>query len=571
MAENMQPENNMPEKELSAAFCTVAGAMLQDSRSQDVLAVARYVLARKSDDIPALFFAAKAEQAMGDVGKAIAYMARLVEAGKVLADFPFNLPEEARNLLIEAVGEHSRHIEAGRFQEALLLTEDMIKIAPQTKQFIESALSLCRALGDREKEAGYRLQLRRMNKTEHEQLQELATKSHEAGQYEEELASRLAMFEHPHDLEIHSAWRLQNIHHALGCLFIEPLDGERQQLAKRLIAAVPSADDLPDPAKDDMLGRFDKFYRLSIRAIDIDAIYGAPVQQSEIPRMRFADSAGRSMTIDDLRQKVKEQNVQVGFFAAGTKPYFERCAKYYVESILKNCDVNCLVFVCVTCGWDTAENVARSLGIDDQRLVVCTDAFDYQADDYLVYTTNDIKLDDECPHRGTHYYACVGLLHLAMFIEEIGIPVFLSGMDTVLQRGVRDIVEKFRNADIVVNRSPLGKHMSSTLVNSLQLVYPTANAMIFASFLNDRLGDAIRHTHQHFAMDQLFLFMAMHHLLANGSNPQVEFFDEFDINNCMFNTDNVEIYRNHLEKFRFVNIFHGGQADKALSGEQIVT
>lgn len=563
-------DTGQTENEVSAAYCTLAATMLQEGKHRDVLTVARYVLARVSDDIPALFFASKAEQAAGDIGKAVACMARLVETGRVPTGFPYNLPEEARSLLVEAIGEHGRHIGAGRFQEALLLTEDMIRIAPQTKQFIESALSLCRALGNREKEADYRLQLHKLNKAEHEQLQELATKSHEAGRYEEELASRLAMFEHPYDLEIHSAWRLQNIHHALGCLFIEPLDAERQQLAKRLIAAVPSPDDLPDPEKGDMLGRFDKFYRLSIRAIDIDAIYGPPVQSAETPRMRFADSAGHSLTIDDLRQKVVEQNVQVGFFAAGTRPYFERCAKYYIESILKHCDASCLVFVCATCGWDTAENVARSLGIDDQRLIVCTDAFDYQADDYLVYTTNDIKPDDDCPHRGTHYYACVGLLHLAMFIEDIGIPVFLSGMDTVLQRGVGDLLERFRNADIVVNRSPLGKHMSSTLVNSLQLIYPTANAMIFASFLKDRLGNAVKQVHQHFAMDQLFLFMAMHHLLANGSNPQVAFFDEFDINNCMFNTDNVELYRTHLEKFRFVNIFHGGQADKALSGEQVL-
>jgi tetratricopeptide (TPR) repeat protein len=559
--------------ESSAEFCAVVAAMLQDEKNRDVLTVARYVLACKSDDTPALFFASKASQAMGDIESAMGYMTRLVETGRVPADFPFDLPEEVRNLLVAAVGEHGRYIEAGRYQEALTLTEKMLILSPQAKPFIESALSLCRAMGDSEKEAGYRLQLRELNKAEHEQLQAQANKHHEAGQYDEELPVRIAIFQNPYDLEIHSAWRLQNIHSALGCFFNKPLDLERQQLAKKLISAVPSPYDITqDPDKSDMLGRFDKFYRLSLKAIEIDAIYGSPKKNSDKSSMLFANSAGCSLTVDDIRQKIRDQNVQIGFFTQGSEAYFKVCAKNYVESILKNCKASCLVFFCVAGAWDTAENVAKQLGIDDERLIICVDDYVYIPEEYRVYNTHDIKNDDKYPPVGSHYYAVVGLLYLFEFLYEFSIPMFLSGMDTILQHDVRDLVEKHHDADVVVNK--LNKsgsgHLSSDLINSLLLAYPTNNAMLFALFLKTHLGNNVRKKQQAFAIDQLFLNLAVHHVLANGKNPKVQYFDEFDINNCMFNVENVDAYRNYLKKFRFVNIFHAGQGDNALHGDDVM-
>lgn len=554
----------------SRVFYTLAGAMLNDGRSQELLTIARYILNNKPDDLPALFFVAKALQVQAESEAALEYMARLVESGQSLTNFPFDLVAEVHNLLVSAVECHGRYIGSGKLQEALQLTENMIRVSPMAKAFVESALQISRALGDKQKESVYTQRIHELNKAEHDQLQDLATRNHEAGRYDEELLNRIALFEHPYDLELHSAWRLQNIHAALGCIFSKPLDAERQQLAKRLIAAVPSPSDMITPEKSDMLGRFDKFYRLSIDVIDVDAIYGAPVSNVDCTAMLFSDAYGCPLTVEMIRQRIKDQNIQAGFFAAGSKLYFERCANAYVTSILKNCDLNSLVFVCATGAWDTAQNVARFLGIEDDRLIICTDAFEDVPGKYRVFTHADIKEDDAYPITlPINYYPSVGLLYLGDFIGELGIPMFLSGMDTVLQRGVKDLVESFYGADIVVNKS-FGTHLSSTYINSLQLVYPTENAKIFASFLKKYLGMATRNIEQPFAMDQFYLFMAIHHLIANGNNSRIECFGEFDINNCMFSADNIETYREHLKKHRFINIFNMGQGDKALHGSEVM-
>ena len=564
-------ENSQAETESFGEFYSLIAALLHHGRHKEILTICRYILNGRPDDTAAQFFVAKALQAEGESEAALECLVRIIERGILPPGFPYNLAEEARGILVSAVDCHAQYISSGKLQEVLQLTENMLRVSPNAKLFLESALSISKALGNTEKEATYSLRIQELNKAEHEQLQELATKYHDAGKYEDELSTRIAIFDHPYDLELHTAWRLQNIHSALGCIFEKPLDLERQQLAKKLIAAVPSPYDIPDPEKSDMLGRFDKFYRLSIKSIDIDAIHSTPVQSNEKYPMLFADSEGRPLTIGDIKQKITDNRVQVGFFAQATISYFKRYAWHYAESILKNSDISCLVFICATGAWDTAENAAKQIGIDDDRLIVCTDYFDDSPGKYGVYSTLDVIKDDRYPEDGTHYYAAVGLLYLDMFIKEFGIPMFLSGIDTVLQRGVREIVEKYHEADIVVNKLNRsgGSHLSSSLVNSLQLVYPTNNALLFAWFMKDQLGKLVLQKQQANASDQLFLFLAVYNLLATGNNPKVEYFEEFDVNNCMFNIDNVEAHRDHLSKFRFVNVFYAGQRDKSICGVDV--
>lgn len=563
-------ENSPAYEDLVADFCSLLESSLQQGRYREAVSLCRYILVGKPDDNIALFFAVKAARCQEETETALTYLERLLSAGPLPGNLRAGLLDETRQLLVDAVTLHNRLVGEAKLHEALALTEMMFKIVPHNRPFIETALSISNVLGETDKVRQYSQLLQELLQAEHGQIQDRATKSHEEARYEDELSARLELFEHPYDLLLHQAWRLQNIHAALGCIFAGEITAERLQLAERLLAAVPDPDDMVPPVKQDALARFDKFYRLSLREVDLDAIFSSSKAVSELPEMRFADAWGNPLTAGQIQEMIRTRGVQVGFFTAGSQLYFERCALHYAKSILQNCDCSALVFVCATGAWDTAEQAANKLGVRDERLIFCTDGFRDIPDAYHIYTHADIKEDDAYPITlPINYYPSVGLLHLSVFMDLFGIPMFLSGMDTILQKGVAELLDRTKGCDLVVNKS-FGTHLSSTYINSLQLIYPTANSRLFASFIQQNLGKAVLKHEQPFAMDQFYLYMGILHLGANGRDVRIERFDEFDVNNCMFGTDTVGIHREHLRKFRFVNIFNMGKGDQALHGSEVM-
>lgn len=146
------------------AFFDLFSALLNHGRNKEVLTICRYILNGKPEDTPALFFAAKALQAEGESEAALEYMARIIEGGILPPDFPFNLAEEARNLLVSAVACHGQYISTGKLIEALQITENMIRISPTAKPFLESALSISRTLGNNVKASGFALRLQDLNR-----------------------------------------------------------------------------------------------------------------------------------------------------------------------------------------------------------------------------------------------------------------------------------------------------------------------------------------------------------------------------------------------------------------------
>ncbi len=570
MTNDKMTESNPAHEDLVVDFCSLLEEMLQQGRYREVVSLCRYLLLGKPDDVLALFFAVKGLRCLGEAEAALGLLVRLLGAGPLPGKQQGELLETTRQLLVDAVTLHNRLVSETRLPEALALTELMLKVVPQNRPFIETALSISSVLGAPDKIQQYSRFLQELLQAEHGQLQDRATKAHEEARYEDELSARVELFEHPYDQLLHQAWRLQNIHAALGCIFAGEITAGRLQLAARLLAAVPSPDAMAAPAKHDALARFDKFYRLSLGEVNLEAIFGPPQAVPELPEMRFADAWGNPLTTGQIQEMIRSRGVQVGFFTAGSKLYFERCALHYAKSMLQNCDCSALVFICATGAWDTAEQAARMLGVRDERLIFCTDGFRDLPDTYRIYTHADIKEDDAYPVTlPISYYASVGLLHLRIFTDLFGIPMFLSGMDTILQKGVAELLDRTKGCDLVVNKS-FGTHLSSTYINSLQLVYPTANSRLFAAFIQQNLGQAILKHEQPFAMDQFYLYMGILHLAANGSEVRIERFDEFDVNNCMFGTDTVGIHREHLKKFRFVNIFNMGKGDQALHGSEVL-
>jgi hypothetical protein len=565
--------NPTPPPSSATALIELAQRLLDEGRHGDVLTICDYLQARGEANLTVAHLSFRALLVTGAIEAALERFDALRTHAQQEGSSVVDINKASNEILLAAATHHQELINAGQLEAALRLSETLVRLFPRVKLFIESALSLSRVVGDQERVLHYGSLRDELLREEHRQLAATARAHHSANRLEDELAARIATWHHPLDQLQPSGLRHDNLFMALCCLFAGPKDEARLEQARAIVRAVPPPlAPANDPLKTDAIGRFDQFYRLLFRVINIDAIYKAPDFSPIRANFSFANSAGTLLTLAQLQEHARAIKARVAFFTAGSELYFNRCAKSYIRSVLRNADVNCLVFVCASGAWDQPDAIARKLGIDDERLIICADDFVDTPGRYRVYNSTDIKPTDEYPISiPINYYPSVGLVNLDLFLHQLGLPVFLSGMDTVLQRGVATLLDEFADCDLVVNNLKGSSNIASKLINSLQLVLPTANAKLFADFMGYHFRRALQEVQQPFAMDQLFLYMATEHLLANGREPKVGHFGEFDINNCMFNNENITSHREFFDKFRFINIFNMGQGDKALLGEDIVS
>jgi hypothetical protein len=129
--------------------------------------------------------------------------------------------------------------------------------------------------------------------------------------------------------------------------------------------------------------------------------------------------------------------------------------------------------------------------------------------------------------------------------------VFVSDIDLLLQRGMKDLLERSSGADIVLNENSLSANAGSRLTANLLLLNPTENAGRFLRFLKSYLEDFLGRGEVTRWIDQFGLMLARHHLLKHGKTPRIEYFDTAkDINNVM--------YPSYQENpFRFLSLYHG--------------
>src|SRR5258705_5686198 len=89
----------------------------------------------------------------------------------------------------------------------------------------------------------------------------------------------------------------------------------------------------------------------------------------------FASSSGAPMNWAQLQTLSKRVKAKTIFFAAADRAYVDLYARWYIKSILKFTDVNCLIVVHVIGGAKELKAIAKSLGINDKRLVLAGDTF----------------------------------------------------------------------------------------------------------------------------------------------------------------------------------------------------
>jgi hypothetical protein len=218
-----------------------------------------------------------------------------------------------------------------------------------------------------------------------------------------------------------------------------------------------------------------------------------------------------------------------------------------VLSLIKYCDLPFVVVVHVIGGADRLAEIARKVGIDDERLVFSADDFDAEAVTTKVYDAPPKGLNP----RPVAHFQSVRFLRLRSVLDLLDLPVFVSDIDLLLQREVGDLLARTAGADVVLNENEGNLNAGSRLTANLLLVRPTDDARLMLDFLQAYLTRRLAMPEVTRWIDQVALILARHHLAARSATARIDYFDTAsDINNVMYTS-----YQAH--PFRFLSLYHG--------------
>ena len=152
------------------------------------------------------------------------------------------------------------------------------------------------------------------------------------------------------------------------------------------------------------------------------------------------------------------------------------------------------------------------MGIRDKRLIFTSDRFDAEGVTTKCY---------DSPPKGriakpVAHLQSIRFLRLGSFLQKLKLPVFVSDIDLLLQRGVKDLLQRCAHADVVFNENAASKNAGSRLTANLLLVNPTDNAALFLRFLRSYLERALSRHEVTRWIDQFALMLARHHLSLPG-------------------------------------------------------
>jgi hypothetical protein len=149
------------------------------------------------------------------------------------------------------------------------------------------------------------------------------------------------------------------------------------------------------------------------------------------------------------------------------------------------------------------------------------------------------------------HFQSARFLRVGALLQKLQLPIFISDIDLILQRGVSDLMRKFAGSDIVLNENRHSANAGSRYTANLLLLNPTENAAIFLRFLRAYLEKALNAREVSRWIDQFGLMMARHHLLQRCPDALIGYFDvNSDINNAMYTE-----YQEH--PYRFLSLYHG--------------
>ncbi len=482
---------------------------------------------------------------LGAEGQTLNAIEKLVEWKSTATDMDVLLGE-IQGQVPAAIQCFNDHLAASEVEKAERYASALVELIPRNIALLDAALSCNLTLGRKGKAAKYAAMLLSLDASHGTARSVLAQCSDKAGdeEQEHEIEDRMALALGAKS-DVHPLIRIRDLHDVASTLLCRPLTSRAAEQIEQLVKAAKEIE-VGALAGSEWEG-WAKHYRLLLDAVDLPAVHGATPASAREAKIGLMTSSGVPLSWLELRATAARLGAEAVFFAAADRAYVDLYARWYIKSILKHCDVPCLIILHVIGGTGHLREVVKSLGIRDKRLIFTSDAFDAEAVTTQCY---------DSPPKGriakpVAHFQSIRFLRLGSFLQKLKLPVFVSDIDLLLQRGVKDLLERCANTDVVFNENADSKNAGSRLTANLLLVNPTSNAALFLRFLRSYLEQALSGREVTRWIDQFGLMLARHHLSLHANNPRIEYFDtNKDINNVMYTS-----YQDH--PFRFLSLYHG--------------
>lgn len=532
------------------ALSRLAERLLAEGRAQEALSILQHLAVVHESNAQVLRQLVRVLNAEGRHLEAV----EKLQALKRLVASPADIVADVQAQLPAAIEKFNACLARGDIEEAEAYAAGFARLVPGNVMLVSSAMSCNLALGRIERAIGFANNLLMLDPDHAAAKALLAEFARAKGQGDRSLAERVSAQLAPLNGQ-HPLIRIRDIHDLASEILCAPLDHERVEHVRKLIDGA-SGIGFEAPADTDLAGWL-KHYRLALRALDLPMTLAETPPQAEDPGEVVCGPTGRMLEWEKVRRQARRQGVQVVFSVAADEAYVDLYARWYVRSVLKNCEVPCLVNVHVIGGADRLKAIARQLDIDDPRVVYSGDMFDASRVATRCYDTPPKGLME----RPVAHFQSVRFQRLGMLLEALELPVFVSDIDLLLQRGVGDLLARCADADVVFNENTGNMNAGSRLTANLMLVQPTREALAMLRFLRAYLGKALGGDEVSRWIDQFGLTMARHHLQVRHPEARIAYFDtDSDINNVM--------YRSYEKNpFRFLSLYHGFDTSTLTEGE----
>ena len=421
----------------------------------------------------------------------------------------------------------------------------MAVLTPQSAQRVTAAMACHQTLGNMEEAVQFARMLHVLDPDHITALTLLADQARDDGDVETEIRHRVTLGFSP-DPAMHPLMRLRELHDGMSLLLCRsPLSQIDLELLRRMEAAARAfTGDVPEESE---WSGWIKAYRLLTDALDIPSIVAPTPPRVPDPAPVYCTATGEALDDPGLRALADRLGVQAVFFAAADEKYVALYARWYALSVLRHCDVPCLVVIHVIGGAGRLAQAIATVGIEDERVVFVGDDFDASSVTIKVY---------DSPPKGlialpVAHFQSVRFQRLGALLEVVARPIFVSDIDLLLQRGVADLLAQHAGADVVFNENFSNTSVASRLTANLLLVQPSAGAAVLLDYLRAYLDKHLAKASVTRWIDQVALTMARHHLRHHHPQARLGLFDTAsDINNVMFDS-----YQAH--PFRFLSLYHG--------------
>ena len=525
----------------------VAYFLMRDQRIDDAITLYQYYLSLKPNDVDALIWYATALSLQGLFEELLGVIIKI----NALSPDMVGMDPSIKQLIIDhAPLIFNKYIQMGDMVQAGHALEALLIMVPGNETILNKALIFFSHQDRSEQTINVAISLLNINPTDASSYHIIKKISKQNSYIQHNIDKYLALAKNPPP-DTHAIIQMQTIYLAVSALLLDNLNGSRMALIDELRAITSRiASNHPISQSDDTYCCY-SYYRTIVETLNLHVVVQPMPPQPPWPQIEFASSSGQPIEPQAIKTIAAQQQAEVVFFVAADPVYIARYAKRYVSSLIKHCDVPFLMIIHVIGGINRLQTLVAGVGLTDDRLIYCADSFNPETIQWLTSRSDGDRLTHELSL--VVYYQSARFLWLEYMLEQCSLPLLVTDIDQLLQRGIKDMMDHYLDHDIVFHEHFGSQKMSSRLTANLLLVKPTKAGILFARFIRYYLKLAFQDAHNRgigtYFKDQEALLMAQHHVLQ-FTTPKIGSFGQFDINHHMYKT---------YEKtpFRFFSMYSG--------------